>query len=339
MKGFCLIFLVFAIVEADIFIPATDPRINFLGRSSIEQNTRKFDHSGIQIRLNVTNTKFVDVVMTSQSSYTYVVDNTPDGPVFLSKSGRTRVRSFSQGNHLVVLHKRNEPWGPTSVFSGIYLSDNATLGVYRNFTKRLEWLGASMMCGYGIRGPEICGANAPNNTAQNSYRNFGSIISRKFGIDNHWECQSGHGLVHGAGDNLPVYFNKSVTSMSEKWDFQRWVPHGVVFNIGTNDARANPPTSPSEFRVAYTKFMDFLGVVYGPQVQIFNTCGPMIDGPLCDVIREISNTSTRHAIIYPKSMLTKETTGCDGHPNMKGHQIMADQLAPVITKALGWNPL
>jgi len=339
MKGLFVVFILFGFVGADLFIPATDPRINFLGRSSTVKTTKKFDHSGIQIRLNVANTKFVDVMMTSKSSYTTVIDGSADGPVFLSKSGRTRVGTFNQGNHKVVLHKRNEPWGPTSVFSGIYLSDGATLKEYPSSTKRLEWLGASMMCGYGINGPEMCGAKAPNNTAQNSYRNFGSIISRKFGVDNHWECQSGHGLVHGSGDDLPVYFNKSVTGLSEKWDFKKWIPHGVVFNIGTNDARAKPATTPAEFREAYKKFMDFLVAVYGPKVHIFNTCGPMIDGPLCDVIKEISNTPTRHAIIYPKSMLTKETTGCDGHPNLKGHQMMADQLAPVITKALGWNPV
>ncbi|PRP74870.1 endoglucanase, partial [Planoprotostelium fungivorum] len=263
-SAFTLLLFLCSIVGAEVFINATiDQRINVLGRTYTEGGKIKFDFTGIQIRLNVSNTDFVDVSLTSQSGFTYVIDGVVKGQFFLNANGRTRVASgLSDGSHIIILHKRNEPWGPISTFSGVYVSNSAVLSAYASQSRRLEWLGASMMCGYGINGPSICGANAPNNTAEDSYKNYGSIISRRYGVDSHWECLSGHGLVNGSGSNLPVYFNQSAAGSPRQWNSSSWIPQGVVLNIGTNDN--NYGVTKAAFKDGYIKFMNFLSTVYGP---------------------------------------------------------------------------
>jgi len=315
--------------------PATPP-LSFLGRSVLSGGKRSFDWTGGQIRLSVTNTKFVDVVLTSPAGFTWVVDAKADGPIFLG--GRTRVaKDLSSGTHTVILWKRNEPSVPksgVSVLSGIYISDGAKLNTFPAASRRLEYAGASMTGGYGDLGPAGCSGNGPNGTWQNSYRAYGGVISRKFHVDSQWVSQSGWGVVKGAGAFSTIY-DLAVKEQSEKWNFKSWIPHGVVINLNTNDARANPPPSATEFTNAYKKLISHMQSNYGSQVQIFSICGPMIQGTFCDLIKNISTTPTTHYLNVPK--LPAGQTGCDGHPNQAGHETIAGLLEPLITKALGWS--
>jgi len=324
--------------DKERFIQATYPSINFLGRNIKKGNTRIFDWTGAQIRIVVSNTKFLDVSVTSAAGWSYIIDGKADGPFFMT-ANRTKVaKDLSLGSHTIVLWKRNEPGVPSSgasVFGGIWVSDKAKLEVYKASSRRLEFAGASMTGGYGVAGPSGCGGNGNKGIWQNSYRAYGGVISRLHNVDCQWVSQSGWGVAKGAGVFSTIY-DLAAKSRTDKWDFNSWKADGVVVNLNTNDARANPPPTEKEFDTAYTNLVGKFRQVYGSKVQIYSICGPMITGKYCDLIQKLAQNDTHHHYLNIAG-LPKNQLGCDGHPNQQGHEVIAGHLWDLISSTLKWN--
>ena len=116
------------------------------------------------------------------------------------------------------------------------------------------------------------------------------------------------------------------------------VPDAVVINLGTNDFSTDPKPPLTLFSKAYQTFIQNIKNYYDNQNLIFFlVCGPMISYP-CETIKNLSQTypSGVYYIELNTSILNSTTEGCNGHPNVKGHQAMVSLTLPIIKSILNW---
>jgi lysophospholipase L1-like esterase len=161
---------------------------------------------------------------------------------------------------------------------------------------------------------------------------------------------------------IPDYYLRTLATERPEaggklWDFSKEAqPEVVVLNLGTNDfARdLNQDTVPDGidlpgFQAAYARFVEF---VRGkrPNAQIFLAVPPMITDkfPLDNARTNLRNTL--HAIVEQRNGAgdakiyfmeyveqgTRYGLGCDYHPNLEVHRIMADQTVGAIRSKTCW---
>jgi len=118
--------------------------------------------------------------------------------------------------------------------------------------KRIEFIGDSITCGYGVEGTL---ENLYSTEYENTSKAYAYLTAQALDVDYSLVSFSGHGLISGYTDddkiiNLdclvqPYYeklgrsggmLAKKVLPQDVDWDFERFVPDVVVINLGTNDA-------------------------------------------------------------------------------------------------------
>jgi len=252
--------------------------------------------------------------------------------------------------HQVVLTKRTEALVGIAEFQGFYSSSNEKIestkkSIIRS-NRKLEVIGDSISCGYGNEGIFPCTWSPQT---ENSYLAYGPRVARYFDAEVHLECWSGKGVVRNYGapnitspDPFPIYFPRTLANeQNTSWDFSNWIPDAVLINLGTNDFSTQPNPPQSVFQNGYINFINFILSKYisvNPSLEIFLACGPMIGNPCCsyveDVVSQFSAGLTyvdlQNILIYPNDY------GCDGHPNISGHEKMANATIPTIQKVMGW---
>jgi hypothetical protein len=108
---------------------------------------------------------------------------------------------------------------------------------------------------------------------------------------------SGLRLSYQEGDGwglpIPMRFNWTLGVQSTPvWDFQRFVPQGVIINLGTNDYWHG--VEPAYFRESYQNFLSDIRSVYGNQVTFFLLCGPAPQAePGCALIKQLAQTEPK----------------------------------------------
>jgi hypothetical protein len=139
-----------------------------------------------------------------------------------------------------------------------------------------------------------------------------------------------------------------------EWDYTRFIPHVAVVNLGTNDYDlsqiVHEQPSLAHFQGNYTKFLLDMVARYSSSSPAASSshlpalivaCGPMTSVQCAAAERCAAEVAAAHPemkvrftnLTLPKDQLT----GCIGHPNVKGHASLLDQLAPVIRNVTGWD--
>lgn len=165
-----------------------------------------------------------------------------------------------------------------------------------------------------------------------------------------------------AKTTIPQYYLRTLATErpeagGQPWDFSKEAqPEVVVMNLGTNDfARdLNQDTVPDGidlpgFQAAYAKFVEFVRSKR-PDAHIFLAVPPMLTEkfPLDNARTNLRNTlrsivEQRNAAGDQKiyfmeyvEMGTRYGLGCDYHPNLEVHRIMADQTVGAIRSKTCW---
>lgn len=173
------------------------------------------------------------------------------------------------------------------------------------------------------------------------------------------KLEQGQDVDPDAKTLIPDYYKRVFASepQSPPWDFTKEPePAVVVINVGTNDfSRDVDQNSVAEgldlnaFQDGYRRFVDF---VRGkrPKAHIFLALPPMVTDkfPLDNArtdFRRILNTIVREMnaagdaqvyFIELVEMGTRYGLGCDYHPNLEVHRIMAEQVAGAIRTKTCW---
>eukprot|EP01117_Protostelium_nocturnum_P000923 TRINITY_DN11255_c0_g1_i1.p1 TRINITY_DN11255_c0_g1~~TRINITY_DN11255_c0_g1_i1.p1 ORF type:complete len:352 (+),score=73.85 TRINITY_DN11255_c0_g1_i1:248-1303(+) len=338
--------ILIALGDEMMFIPAVHPSISIVGRNQIDVIGKKsifFDWSGIQIYFNITNTKSVSIDLQSGGTYAVSVDGSPNSiltPGNASKVSLANTLDVSKSYQFMIFKQHEPSSSGTAVFDGIWIEKGGSINPPRlPSERRLEWIGGSVTCGYGIKGPYVCNGDSAAKQYETSYPSYGGLVSRSLTADYSFICMSGLGVTT-TDSKLSDYYGKVMANGKNvgPYMFQQWVPQGIILDIGNSDFIAKPPATIEQFKAGYTKFIVFLQKTY-PNANIFNVCGPLISGPPCDSLKDMVASFNSSSIYYVdmQKIFTVKEKGCSGHPNEAGASKMSDIILPIIKKALNWN--
>ncbi len=299
-----------------------------------------FQGTGISVKLNSMGDNWFSVI----------IDGVVKSPINVpagSSSSYTLASGLANGNHTVELVKRTECWVGDVQFLGFTVTGGNLLAPPAPSSKRIEFIGDSITCGYGNEGTSQYQSFTTKN--ENAYLAYGAVTARLLGADPITVCWSGKGVVQNYGgdtanDLMPALYpqilsyNKTLT-----WDTSKWIPQVVVINLGTNDFSTSAPDT-TAFTTAYEKLVNRIRGQY-PNAHIYCAIGPMLGGDqlkncrncITSVVNKKNSAGDQkvHFIEFPVQDQANGY-GEDWHPSIKTHQLMADQLAAQIRKDLGW---
>jgi lysophospholipase L1-like esterase len=192
----------------------------------------------------------------------------------------------------------------------------------RNF--RIEIVGDSISCGYGVLGAnERCGFSYETERASSAY---GARLGRAFDADVTNLCWSGRGVLRNYDGSttgtMPDLFELAIPVPPEaRWSFSDAPqPDVVITNLGTNDflGGAGRPLDRNAFEDAYVKFLKRVRDVY-PDAWIFVTTSAMMREVPPAFGRVVARRTSEGDARIELVTLPSEAPhwGCDSHPDVE----------------------
>jgi hypothetical protein len=254
--------------------------------------------------------------------------------------------NLAPGPHELSLFRRNEARDGATTFLGLILDPSgALLPPPPPVDRRLEIVGDSTTCGYGVEGKSTsCAATASN---ENYDLTYGAVAARTLGAELVTVAWTAKGVYRNfAGDmndTMPQLYGSTLgVKPSSQWDPKSWIPHAVVVNLGDNDFQRGDPGQP--FVTTYTDFVHRLRMYY-PDALIVCAVGPKLSGgPLTrarqyvmDMVGALNTAGdARVMFLELPQPAPGEGFGCGGHASIATHKHMGDTLAAALKAKLGW---
>jgi lysophospholipase L1-like esterase len=325
------------------------PAVRFVGRfdrGNLAGPRFAWSGSGMIARFSGTS---VGVKLIGGQQYTVLVDGIVRTKLLPLAGGATSpiASGLAAGEHLVEIYRRTEANQGESQFLGFDFGGGTLLAPPPAPTRRIEMVGDSVTCAYGIEGPDMNCGYTPD--TQDQYLAWGSIAARNVGADVITTAWSGKGVVCNYGDDaaacidpFPIFYDRILPERADsQWDFSSWQPQVVVINLGTNDFSTLVDPTPAQFTAAYRTLLQHIRGKY-PAALILCTVAPLLDGTDLATARaaiDAAVTATGDANIKSFTMDPTDPAdgwGCDFHPSIKTHQKMATVLTARLKTELGW---
>jgi lysophospholipase L1-like esterase len=304
-------------------------------------STIKADFSGTGIS--------VGLVSQGDNWFNVIVDDEVLEPINVTSSTSSPINLVSgleEGEHSIELVKRTECWVGEVQFLGFIVEDGSLLETPKESSRKIEFIGDSITCGYGNEGTDQYQTFTTQN--ENAYLAYGSIASRILGADQITVSWSGKGIMRNYGGDttevLPEIYDRILPYNTDlSWDSSKWIPDVVVINLCTNDYSIGIPDE-TTFVNAYLDFVQKIREQY-PSAYIYCAVGPMLSGDNLDSARtNIQSVVDTQALTGDDNIGFIEFPvqdaangyGEDWHPSVATHELMAEQLANQIEDDLGW---
>jgi len=314
--------------------------VHYLGRFDLSQpGTARFEWSGSGVVARFQGTGIAAALSLDATDFELVIDH--GSPSVVSYDGNpatvTLASGLAPGQHTVELYRRDEALWGTSGFGGFTVTGGALVASAPPFSRKIEFIGDSIFAGYGNEGcPFSVGT-------QNEYLSVGAITARALSAEHITLAWSGIGMSISydgkTTDQMPVRYERTLpTQSSSAWDFSQWIPDVVVIDLGDNDFTNRDP---AQFVATYLDFLVKLRGRY-PYAYVLCAMGPMQDlAAWRDQLNSIVSTRNTAGDAWVSFFeFTHDDgsrgRGCDSHPNVLTHQVMADQLVPVVKAKTGW---
>lgn len=287
--------------------------------------------------------------------FNFIIDNKRIEVIKCNKEGKQiyTIPDLSDSVHTIEIFKRTEALIGEVEFKGFILEKGKKL-IKLNAplpTRRIEFIGNSITCGYGNEGPDRdCKFSGGT---ENNYLAYGAITARNLNAEYHAVSFSGKGMYQNYDESkeevLPELYDRTLAFNPDlKWDFKKYIPDVVVINLGTNDfAKANPDSA--SFVDAYLGFIKNIRVNY-PNAQIICVTGSMMSDGYPVGMKALSTLKKYIQVVLAESSKRGDTKistfnmtgqgslgyGCDWHPNVKQHQKNAGELTKFIKEKMNW---
>ena len=202
-------------------------------------------------------------------------------------------------------------------------------------TLKIEFIGNSITCGTGSDESSIPCGKAAWYDQHNAYASYGSITAQNLNAQFHLSSVSGIGLMHSCCNlifTMPEVFNKiNLSKGTVLWDFKQYQPDIVSICLGQNDGIQDSIL----FTQHYISFLQQLRIIY-PKAYFVCITSPMADIILRNfmenTLTSIVNTMHNQGDLKVKKyfFLKQYHSGCDGHPSLKEHVMIAKELTTYI---------
>jgi lysophospholipase L1-like esterase len=331
---------------------ATDPLIRYTGRIDFSEPQRpRFDWPAVTIEAAFEGPAITALLEDGRNSYDVTIDGR--STILRTRPGQTRyplAENLGGGEHTLRLVKRTETFYGVPHFLGFELQPGRSLRpLPPESGRRIEFVGDSITAGYGIEGPSPTCVYSPE--TENAALTYAAQTAEMLNAAYHIAAVSGVGVVRNynadgalsTGTMLTYYGRTLANETAENWDFAGWQPQAVVVNLGTNDYSTTPHPAGELFLQGYTNLIFKIRARY-PDAHIFAVGGPIMVNPAVDTIRSVVTQMNQvlgddrvHFVEIENNLeYSAADYGCDWHPNASGHAKIAAQLAPAISRVLGW---
>jgi len=223
--------------------------------------------------------------------------------------------------------------------------------------RRIEFIGDSITCGYGIEG--IFNTDVFNTTQENPLEAYAAKTARHFNADFNCVSWSGIGVISSwteddvpsTGWLMPMLYRHTDAALDndlgksefEIWDNNVFKPQLIVINLGTNDASYTKDIKEriDEFVVGYYKLLEQVRNC-NLKAEIICTLGAMGQG-LCPAVETAVNkfkTATNDDKIHMQFFevqLESDGIGSDWHLSLKTHNKMSKMLISKIEEVMAWK--
>jgi lysophospholipase L1-like esterase len=280
-------------------------------------------------------------------------------PVVLDVSSRRERYELAAGldpaqPHEVVVTREAEANAGVHELLGVELAPGDRFLPPRERRLRIEVIGDSITCGYGVLGADAqCGFTYATERASEAY---GARLGRALDADVTTVCWSGRGIVRNYDGSttgtMPELFERTLPAQPPvSWTFATaQPPDAVVINLGTNDFLGGEgrPLDLAAFEDAYVRFARRVREVY-PSAALLVTTSPMLhaeptpSGP--GTVKELARTRLEHVVERRRAagdeqieliQLDDASThwGCNYHPDVAMNVAIAARLEAVLRARL-----
>ncbi len=330
-----------------LFVPS-QPDIRYTGRiDKHNPYNYRFDWPNVSIEASFEGTSCDILMHGAGESFNIFIDDTLV-KILKTDSGQVNTYNLVSGLkdtvHKLLITKRYVRKGAVSQFRGIILDNGKKLlPLTVNPQYRIEFIGASTLNGFGNESKILRCVSETIPDLSNCYYSYGPVAARLLNAESAVIAISSKGIVRNwaspfirSAETYSEFFTRTLLNEPEiTWEFNRWIPHVVVVNLGTNDFSTRPHPPSTLFINNYWSFLQFIYQIY-PDVDI--VCMATDKEPLKSLIynlveKEKALGNTRiHFFSYDPIPVYER--GCDWHPGIIAHRKIAIKLADMIKPIL-----
>ena len=231
------------------------------------------------------------------------------------------------------------------------VDDNASITPTSSKPLKIEFIGDSITCGYGVDDSNMQSEFACE--AENGMKSYAYVASEILDADFSFFSYSGHGIISGFTDDglrntreiLPPWYETYGFSYSSvdgiqlqdiPWNFNEFVPDIIVVNLGTNDNSFCTFHNEAYFEFERS-YIDFLSVIRknNPKAQIVCTLGIMLIEPLPYIENAVKILGDNKISIFKSSTQNGLLGfGSNWHPSEDTQRYAGEELAAYIKSIL-----
>jgi len=269
----------------------------------------------------------------------------------------TLASNLRPGRHVVEFVKKTESLVGSLAIKEVVL-DGKTSPLRQNARRRIEFLGNSITCGYGVL--DSLKEHHFSPLTEDFTATYAWHATENLGGELQAVCWSGKGLARNIdGDTrqiLPDLFPRAGAAPDSKaWNFERWKPDAVVIDLGQNDFAKAPPPDSAKWEGAWLDFLESIRKAHG-DVPMVLVDGPMLSDywpldaagkpvpSLSKVRAHLRNVAAAAKLRGFASVTVLDFTpnspdrgyGADWHPNRAQQRLNGQELSDHLKKTLGW---
>lgn len=337
--------------------PAESNFVKPLGRTFMRDGSRILSHtcSGVEFAFRGT---AADITLTSncktsKARVAFYVNGEPVKDTMLNNTEETfRIfESTEPQNCIISVVKLSE-----AAYSNIGVKSINVISEYGIIPTparkhKIEFIGDSITCGYGIDAADQYEAFATTN--ENGEKTYAALIGKHFKADYNVISWSGIGVYSSYTESSkpnqsflmpPIYGKTAPNELSnDMWDFTQWQPDLVVINLGTNDNTWTRGIQERAdlFGAAYYEFIEQVRDA-NPNAYIICSLGVMGSKLLPEIKEQVAlysaNTGDYRITTFEFDYRdgVNDGFGAGFHPSAVTHQKMADKMIPFIEQLMGW---
>jgi lysophospholipase L1-like esterase len=328
------------------------------GRVEVDGQSVLYSWPGVYFEGRFRGTGVGIVLNDSANDYDVEVDGATVATLVLPGQTTHWITGLTGGKHSIRLVKRTEsPWA-TGAFGGFVAAPGGEiLRRPAARSRQIEFIGDSFTAGYGnMSDSRVCTSDKINRTT-NADLSFGAITARRLNADYQINAISGIGMVRNYNGSRPevnyrTYYDRALLNVDgDVWKNPgTWRPQLVVVGLGINDFSTainpgeqwTPDTLLAAYRAAYHAFIDKLRVQYGPKTMIVVSATYVYNTTVYaeaaqQIVQESNSRGDNRVRYWYYSNSDLDNLGCDWHPSLHDHQVIAGHLNDFIaTLPLRW---
>ncbi|HEX3075547.1 MAG TPA: GDSL-type esterase/lipase family protein [Lachnospiraceae bacterium] len=345
---------------------ATEDKVKVTGRTLYQDSIRYLGYSGSSISFTFTGRKAEALLWSNVDKWedihkawvaVFINDELEPSKRFsLLEQERmyTLYESEIEQTVTIRLLKMSEAAFAVCGVKGLRIDSSNLLPASPSKEKKIEIIGDSITCGYGIEGKfEV---DTFTTTQENPWKAYSLSLARALNAEVNLVSWSGIGFISNYVDEtiddplddwlMPMLYQytdaacqKEVFGLEQKdwerWNHERYVPDIIVINIGTNDSSycRNIESRVEKYGNTYLNFLEYVRK-HNPSSKILCILGVMGQ----DLYNEVERTVNRFKELGNQEVyylevpvqLDEDGIGTDWHPNEVTHRKVADLVAKKI---------